>query len=149
MRLGLDTNVLIYAHLPALPPHEGVRAYLQAALRRPDTVLVVTMMILHEFVHIVTDARRFEPPLTMSEALALVRLYLGRSNVKCVPVDEESGLLMSELLDRHRLGRNRIADTLLAATLITHGVTQLVTCNGEDFRLFEDLHIVDPTQANS
>ncbi len=147
MRLGLDTNVLIYAHVPAFPRHEGVRAYLQAELRRLETVLVVTPMILHEFVHIVTDARRFEPPLAMSEALAVARLYLGRTNVECVPVDEDSCLLMIELLDRHQLGRNRIADTLLAATLLTHGVTDLVTCNKEDFRHFEDLHVVDPIEA--
>jgi predicted nucleic acid-binding protein len=33
----------------------------------------------------------------------------------------------SDLLDRHGLGRKRIADTLLAATLLHHGISELIT----------------------
>jgi predicted nucleic acid-binding protein len=46
--------------------------------------------------------------------------------------------------ERHRLGRKRIADTLFAATLLTHGVTELITCNPSDFRIFEGLTLIDP-----
>ena len=147
MKRGLDTNVLVYAHVAALPEHGVVREYLAGQLARRDVTLVVTPSVLHEFVHVVTDPRRFEPPVGMGEALALARLYLGRSNVECVATDAEALADAFVLVDRHRLGRKRLADTLLAATLLRHGVRQLVTCNPGDFEIFTALHLVDPRQA--
>ena len=146
MKRGLDTNVLIYAHIPALPEHERVRRFLLAQLGLEDVVLVLTPAVLHEFVHVVTDARRFEPPLTMPEALAVARLYLGRSNVECVGADEADLSSAFDLLERHGLGRKRIADALFAATLLNNGVSELVTCDAGGYRQFDGLTVVDPRQ---
>lgn len=49
-----------------------------------------------------------------------------------------------ELLQRHRLGRKRILDTALAATLEKAGVQSLATFNAADFRVFDFLEVVDP-----
>ena len=144
MKRGLDTNVLVYAHMAALPEHGVVREFLAGQLARRDVTLFVTPSVLHEFVHVVTDARRFEPPVGMGEALALARLYLGRANVECVATDAEALAEAFNLVDRHRLGRKRLADTLLAATLLRHGVRQLVTCNRSDFEVFAGLQVIDP-----
>lgn len=141
---GLDTNVLIYAHLPALTEHAAVRSYLYQLARRADVELAVTPTVLHELVHVVTDARRFDPPVAMAEALALARRFLGRSNVTCQPVTEEAVALALDLLDRHHLGRKRIADMLLAATYLCNGVSTLVTCNPGDFAIVDGLAIIDP-----
>ncbi len=146
MKRGLDTNVLIYAHLPAFPEHRRVRSFLLDELRRPGVTLVLTPGILHEFVHVVTDARRFDVPVPMGEALALARAYLGKSNIECLGADETVLLEAFELLDHHGLGRKRIADTILAATLLHHGVEELITCNLADFRIFEKLKLIDPRQ---
>ena len=119
MRLGLDTNVLVYAHLPVLDDSGRVRGYLQRRLADDRCSLALSALVLHEFVHIVTDARRFDPPVAMSEALAIARGYLNRTNIECLPVDEASVHLALDLLDTHGLGRRRrVADTLLASTLI-------------------------------
>lgn len=144
LRRGIDTNVLIYAHLPSLPEHEVVRRYLLEQLRQEGVKLVVTPMVLHEFVHVVTDGRRFDPPVSMSEALAVTRLYLGRSNVECLAIDEAVVQDALALLEHHGLGRKRIADTLLAATLLRHGVEEIVTCNPADFQPFAKLKVIDP-----
>jgi len=114
-------------------------------LQRDHVSLVVTAMVLHEFVHLITDPRRFAPPVSMAEALALARGYLGRTNVKCLTTDEPALLGAFALLERHGLGRKRIADTLLAATLLRHQVVDFATCNAADFRAFEPLTLVDPS----
>lgn len=147
MKRGLDTNVLVYAHVASLPEHGVVRTYLEGQLARRDVTLVVTPSVLHEFVHVVTDPRRFEPAVEMGEALALARLYLGRANVECVATDAEAVAAAFGLVERHRLGRKRLADTLLAATLLRAGVRQLVTCNRGDFESFAGLELVDPRAA--
>ncbi len=134
LRQGLDTNVLIYAQMPSLPDHEVVRRYVIEQLRQREVTLVVTPTVLHEFIHVVTDGRRFEPPVSMSEAIAVARLYLGRSNIECLAVDEAVLQRTLALLERHGLGRKRVADTLLAATLLHHGVNEIVTCNPGDFQ---------------
>lgn len=144
MRYGLDTNVLIYAHLPVFPGSGVVRAYLQRGLVDDRRRFSLTALVLHEFVHIVTDPRRFDPPVVMAEALSLAGSYLGRTNVDCLPVDERSMRLAVDLLEAHQLGRKRIADALLAATLLRHGVTAIVTCNPGDFAIFDELTVIDP-----
>jgi predicted nucleic acid-binding protein len=149
VRRGLDTNVIVYAHMASLPDHGVVRTFLSRLLEQRDTTVVVTPTVLHEFVHVVTDPRRFDPPATMGEALAVARLYLGRSNVECVPTDAQAlgeALLMVE---RHALGRKRLADTLFAATLLHHGVRHLVTSNVDDFVVFSDLELTDPRKAKA
>lgn len=144
MKRGLDTNVLVYAHVASLPEHGVVREFLTRELGRRDVVLCVTPSVLHEFVHVVTDPRRFEPPVEMGEALALARLYLGRANVECLATEASAVAAAFDLVDRHRLGRKRLADTLLAATFLQQGVRQLVTCNREDFEIFPGLELIDP-----
>src|SRR4051812_39500533 len=118
MRRGGDTNVLIYAHMTELPQHERVRRYLLGQLAQDDIALAVTPGILHEFVHVITDARRFNPPVTMSEALAVARSYLNRMNVECLSIDARTIGSAFRLLERHQLGRKRIADTLFTASLL-------------------------------
>jgi predicted nucleic acid-binding protein len=101
-----------------LPQHELVRSYLLDQLAHDDVTLVVTPAILHEFVHVVTDARRFSPPVAMPDALAIARGYLDSTNVECLSVDERAIVSAFDLLERHQLGRKRIADTLFAASLL-------------------------------
>lgn len=145
-RFGLDTNVLIYAHLPAFAEHLPVKAYLEGLARREDVLLAVTPGVLHELVHVVTDARRFEPPVSMAEATALARTYLDRSNAICLATTPEATARALDLVDRHRLGRKRLADALLAATYLEHGVARLVTCDPGGFGDFDGLELVDPRQ---
>lgn len=146
MKRGVDSNVLILTHLPALADHRKVRSFMSEQIEDPDVILVLTPGVLHEFVHVVTDERRFEPPVGMAEALALARLYLGRKNVEIVSADEAGLAEAFRRMERHGLGRKRIADTLLATTLIHHGVGELITCNPRDFQLFDDLSVVDPRE---
>ena len=84
----------------------------------------------------------------MASALPLAKGYLGRSNVDCLSLNDRALQLALHLLERHRLGRKRIADTLLAATLLRHGVNSIVTCNPSDFAVFNDLEVIDPRNAN-
>lgn len=77
MRCGIGTNVLVYAHLPVFPESETVRDRLRAPLADKSWQFALTASVLHEFVHVVTDPRRFDPPVAMVEAQSsLHRLIL-------------------------------------------------------------------------
>ncbi|HEX9189767.1 MAG TPA: TA system VapC family ribonuclease toxin [Vicinamibacteria bacterium] len=149
MKVAVDTNVLVYAHVASLAEHAAVKTFLKSLLDRPDVTVVVTPGVLHELVHVITDPRRFDPPVAMAEALALARLYLGRANVECLATGADALADALALLEKHGLGRRRLADTLFAATLLRHGVRQLVTANPGDFAVFPGLQLVDPRRPAS
>jgi len=144
VRLGVDTNVLVHAHVAASPMHERVHAYLRSLLVQEGIEIVLSPLVLHEFLHVVTDARRFDPPIGMPTALRIAQGYLGRSNVVCAAIGESTMARAFELMRQHRLGRRRIADTLWAAALLEEGVHRLVTCNPRDYAVFDDLDTIDP-----
>jgi predicted nucleic acid-binding protein len=146
MRLGVDTNVLVYAHVPSLEHHAAVRDDLLGRLGDGRVTVVLTPAVLHELVHVVTDPHRFDPPVSIPEAIAVARLYLDAANVECIAVDADATQLAFELMERHRLGRKRLADTLFAATLLNAGVRDILTCNPSDFEVFEGLSLIDPSQ---
>jgi len=148
-RCAVDTNVLIYAHLSSFTQHGRARQYLQDFLADPTSVLVVVPIILHELVHVITDARRFEHPVKMEEAIAIARLYLNRTNIECVDIGARAIGLTFELMEQYRLGRNRVADSLLVATLLQHGVDELITCNEVHFAVFDEITTIDLTRVAS
>jgi predicted nucleic acid-binding protein len=113
-------------------------------MQTSDVTLVVTALVLQEFVHVISDARRFDPPVSMSEAIAIAKGYLARTNVECLTIDDTSCRVAFEFLERHRLGRKRMADCLLAATLLDRGVHRLATFNTRDFSLFAPLMAFEP-----
>ena len=144
MRVAIDANVLVVAHVPGVPRHEVAREFLRAQMQTSDVSLVVTALVLQEFVHVITDARRFDPPASTTEAIAIAKGYLARTNVECLAIDDESCRVAFELHERHRLGRRRMADCLLAATLLNHGIHRLATFNTRDFSLFAPLRAFEP-----
>ena len=145
MKMGVDTNVLVYAHIASFDVHDRVRDHLETLLARETTILCVTPRVMLEFLHITTDPRRFDPPLDMQQAIAITRGWTGRTNIEILAEDETCCLLALDLVSRHSLGRRRLADALIAATLIVHGVTDLLTCNPDDFLVFENLSPRDPS----
>lgn len=145
MKRALDTNILVLSHIAAAPGHAEVRSYVLTQLADDHVTLVVTPLVLHEFVHVVTDPRRFAPPLSMSEALAIARLYVGHTNVECLALDRSAIVRAFGLMEQHRLGRKRIADTLFASVLLENDVRELITCNPNDFAVFDAFDLIDPT----
>jgi predicted nucleic acid-binding protein len=142
--LALDSDVVVSWIMAGSPRHAVVRAAVKGELRRPGGAIALVPQTLHEVLHVATDPRRFERPLPMKEALHLVRsLREARDVVRVQPAPHVS-LRTLELMERHRLGRKRILDTALAATLEGAGVRRLATFNGDDFRVFPFLEVVEP-----
>lgn len=126
------------------PRHAEACRLLQTEIRENRRELGIVPQVLHEFLHVSTDPRRFENPLPMRDALRWSRsLWGGAEVVRILPAP---GVLdrTLELLGRLRLGRKRILDTALAATLELAGVRRFATFNPGDFRPFDFLEIVAP-----
>ena len=68
MATGIDTSLLVAAEVLSHPDHSRARAKLQSVTQAGEQ-LALAPQVLAEFVHIVTDPRRFTAPLDMAAAL--------------------------------------------------------------------------------
>jgi len=144
MTLALDTDFLVNWLIEGTPLHEEA-SFLVTNEVRKDGALGLVPQVLYEFVHVGTDPRRFERPFSMDEAIARARsLWDAPEVVRIVPGSMVPHRSM-ELLSRFSLGRKRILDTALAATLEAAGVRRLATFNGKDYQVFPFLEIVTPS----
>ena len=64
---GLDTGFLVAAEVREHAAHADARATLAQVLSAGD-VIAVAPQVLAEFIHVVTDPRRFTQPLDMNAA---------------------------------------------------------------------------------
>ena len=72
---GLDCNILVQLALQDHPANARTVAAVQAEAQRGSR-LVFPPLVIDEFLHGITDERRFSPPLTMTEALDWVENFL-------------------------------------------------------------------------
>ena len=144
MILALDTDVVVSWLMSGAPRHAVARSFVDAELRRPGGAIALVPQTLHEVLHVATDPRRFERPLPMKEALRLVRQLWEARDVVRVQPGPHVPLRTLELMERHRLGRKRILDTALAATLEGAEIRRLATFNGDNFSIFPFLDVIEP-----
>ena len=134
MTYGLDTGFLVAAEVAEHPLHEQVRAQL-AQLVTAGHRIALAPQVLAEFVHIVTDPKRFALPLTVDAALRLAQQWWTAREVDQTFPDDAAVRLFLGWMHQHRLGRKRLLDSLLAATYRTAGIDSLLTLNAQDFTI--------------
>jgi len=140
---GLDCNILVQLALADHPANAATVASVHAEAQR-EGALGFPPLVVTEFLHVVTDAKRFGPPLTMTEALNWIEDFMANPAVDLLPPTQASVRQMLRWLRQFNLGRKRILDTHLAAVLHTAGVRRLLTSNPADFAVFGVLETVAP-----
>jgi predicted nucleic acid-binding protein len=141
---GMDTGFLVSAELVEHPDHVAARATLSRLLGGGDRVALAPQ-VLAEFIHVVTDSRRFRQPVEISEARRIARKWWTASEVDHVFPHAEATRQFLDWLDQLQLGRKRLLDTLLAATYHQGGIRSLLTTNPDDFGVFDCFALITPS----
>ena len=142
--IGIDTSVLVQLEILEMPANLRAHDLLRREVLDANRELVLVPQVLAEFIHVVSDPRRFARPLMMDQALARARFWWNAREVRhAYPTAESTGLTF-EWLARHGMGRKRILDTQLAATLLSAGVRRLLTSNAQDFAVFDCFELLVP-----
>jgi predicted nucleic acid-binding protein len=140
---GLDTGFLVAAEVAEHAEHADARATLARLLGAGD-LIAIAPQVLAEFMHIVTDPRRFTHPLDMAAARRLAgQWWAAREVVRIFPDDGATAQFLAWLV-QFSLGRKRLLDTLLAATYRQAGVNSLLTTNPGDFSVFGVFACITP-----
>ncbi len=143
--VGVDTDVLVNWLMVGAPHHSASSRLLEHEVRNNGNQLGVTVQTLLELQHICTDARRFENPLSMAQALEWSRSIWDAKEVTRLLPTQDVLHRSIDLMTRFRLGRKRFLDTALAATMEAAGVKKLATLNKKDFEVFPFLELIVPS----
>ena len=143
MKYGIDTGFLVAIEVVEHPLHAPAQAKIAALVSVGDE-FALAPQVLAEFIHVVTDPRRFTQPLNMAAARDLAQKWWTAKEVtQMFPVDAVVELFFS-WHRKHGLGRKRLLDTLLAATYRSGGINYLLTTNPNDFAVLGGVQCVSP-----
>lgn len=138
---GLDTTFLVQVAVAMHPGHGAARSLLDRLLLRGDT-FALAPQVLGEFLHVITDEKRFEQPLAPQRALDRALAWWNATEVVQVFPGAEATRLFFMWMKQHRLGRKRILDTQLAATYYHAGVRSILSTNARDYRVFDCFEVL-------
>lgn len=142
--IGVDTTFLVQLEIVESENHTAAWNFLRKKILANKRILGLSAQVLSEFIHIVTDSRRFEKPLSMTEALEKAEYWWQAKEVQQIYPDYKTLQLFFEWMEIFSLGRKRILDTYLAATYYSQGITDIVSSDARDFKVFGCFTMMDP-----
>lgn len=137
----IDANLLLYAYDPRASQHAAARAWLEETLSAAELVRFA-WLTLWAFLRISTNARVFEQPLSIGEAVGLVSSWLARPTASILEPGERHWDILKGLIPSGQISGPLVTDAALAAIAIEHGATLYTT--DRDFARFTGLQWVNP-----
>lgn len=142
---AVDTNVLIDAVNVASARHAGASAVLTELAEGP-VPWALPWPCVYEFLRVVTHPRVLDPPMPLDAARAGIRSLLASPSLVLLSETARHAEILDELLAHAPVTGNLMFDAHIAALCLEHGVTTLLTGDG-DFHRFRGLTVIDPVTA--
>lgn len=140
--IGIDTNILVYAHRGAMEGHERCRGAIES-LVTSGMPFVVPWPCVHEFIGAVTNPRKFPQPTPMALAVSYLSEFAALPQCRFVGEGQRHMEILGQLLVSSRVTGPRVHDARIAAICLAHGVTELWTAD-RDFSYFPRLRTRNP-----
>lgn len=131
-----DLNVLLYAVNRSSTRHVQAKAWLESAFSSNEGVGLAWIALLG-FLRLSTRKGIFPTPLSIEQALGIIRSWTSAARVRILNPTERHLAVLSSLLIGAGTAGNLTTDAHLAALAIEHGAT-LTTYDG-DFDRFAGL----------
>jgi predicted nucleic acid-binding protein len=141
---GLDTGFLVAAEVIEHTDQVRARQILARLVAAGDRIAIAPQ-ILAEFIHVVTDPRRFAQPLNMAEAQQIAQQWWTAREVEHVFPNETATQQFFVWQSQFSLGRKRLLDTFLAATYHQAEIRSILTTNPSDFDTFGVFTCITPS----
>lgn len=139
----LDTNVLIHAYILLQPKkHAAARDIVLACWQ--DGTGLTTLQNLCEFFVVAT--KKVAQPMAVADTASIVNEILESTHWRVLDRQPTTVSQAMDLVRRHRVP---FWDALIAATMLGHGITALLTENDRDFRRVPGLSVLNPFTSRS
>lgn len=140
--IGVDTNILVYAHRADSPFHVAAAARI-AELAEGRAPWALPWPCLHEFFSVVTHPRIYDPPSTTNEAIGQIDAWLESPSAVPISEGETYWPTLSGLLADGKITGPVVHDARVAALCLASGVRELWTAD-RDFSRFPRLRAANP-----
>lgn len=137
----VDVNVLVYAHRPDLPEHDGYRRLLER-LANDDEPLGLPDLVLVGFLRVVTNRRVFPEPTSPDDAAMAVDALLAAPAAMKLRAGDRHWSTFRGLAAEIGARGNDVADAYLAAYAIENNASWLSADRG--FARFRRLRWIHP-----
>jgi hypothetical protein len=142
----IDANVLVYAAVQDDPRYAAARALLIDSRRG---TLHISLQILTEFYSTITSPKRVTVPIASHEAVAFIETLISYDHVAILPISLDVPGRLLAILKVNAVKGPHVFDLQIAATMLAHGVTKILTYNGADFRQIAGLEVFEPPEVGS
>lgn len=112
-----DVNLLLYAYDQSSPFHPKAAAWCERTMSSPSPVILLPAVVFG-FVRISTHPRIFTDPLSVAEASAHVRSWLGRKQVRLHDMLNDDVETALALLEAAGTAGNLTTDAQIAAVAL-------------------------------
>jgi toxin-antitoxin system PIN domain toxin len=140
--IGVDTNLLVYAHREDSPWHDAAYGRL-VQLAEGRAPWAIPWPCLHEFLAIVTHPRIYAPPTPLAAAFDQVDAWLESPSVSLLAEAHGYWPELRAALQEGRIAGPQVHDARVAALCRWHGVRELWSAD-RDFSRFPGLVVVNP-----
>jgi len=145
--ISLDTTFLIDLYWLDSPRHKSaVKLFKELSDENgkfPDEDILVYYNCFNEFMHVITDSRRFENAMSMSRALEICEQWKDLERIKIVFPNETSYGRTLTWLSIYNLGRNRLNDTNMVSCYVSQGASKIITANPKDFEIIQEIECIE------
>lgn len=141
--IGVDTNVLVYAHRREAREHTVAFDLLRALAAGPEP-WAIPWPCVYEFFSVVTNPRIWKAAAsTPTQAWAQIAAWLDAPGARLIGEPSDFPELLATFLQRPRVRGPIVHDARVAAICTAHGVERLIT-RDRDFSLFSELVVENP-----
>jgi predicted nucleic acid-binding protein len=143
MRILADSSILLRLFEPGDPRTDAVLRTV-AALKIRGDALVTAAQNVAEFWNVCTRPASARGGFGLSLLVAEQRLQRVERGFTLLPELPTTYAIWRGLIVAHAVMGKQVHDARLAAIVLSHGVTQIVTLNGRDFARYPGLTVIDP-----
>lgn len=138
----IDSNIIIYSLNNTSSVQAQASKFLQQLL---DSSFYLTPQVILETYNVITDAKKAIEPLTSKQANTALTSVLTHPACNLIIPTEKTLTICIDLATQYNiLGKQKIYDCYLAATLLENHIETLYTANTEDFAIFPFLNPQNP-----
>ncbi|MGY6502481.1 MAG: TA system VapC family ribonuclease toxin [Acidimicrobiales bacterium] len=137
----VDANILLYAVDESSPHHDAARTWIETALAG-DRRVGIAWTSVSAFLRISTNPRAVREPLAPAEAWEIVDAWLDAPVVWIPEPGDGHRAILGAMIRRHDLRANLVADAMLAALCVEHGLTMVSA--DSDFARFPEIDWLNP-----
>lgn len=140
--IALDTNILVYARREELPHHKKALEIL-TDLATGSEPWALPWPCIYEYLRVVTHPRVFHPPTDIDTALEDLDSLLNSPVLVLLGEGSSHQAHMQRVIKSGNASGNLVHDAHIAALLLEHGVSELLTLD-RDFARFPGLRTRNP-----